>query len=79
MELPSCNSESIQIAGPSGSAPKTEAALTLTQSSSLPQILIAMLQIAYAWYTLAKSTGDEIERNGYTQHRPIKAPSKSAS
>ncbi|KAI4264797.1 MAG: hypothetical protein L6R42_000111 [Xanthoria sp. 1 TBL-2021] len=66
MELPSCNSGSIQIAEPSGSASNTKTTLALAQSSSLPQILIAILQIGYASYTLAKSTGDEIERNSYT-------------
>ncbi|KAL8679907.1 MAG: hypothetical protein Q9224_006994, partial [Gallowayella concinna] len=66
MELPVSHAEHIKMTRSSTSAPETEVELALAKSSSLPQTLIAILQIAYASYTLARNTGDEIERNGYT-------------
>ena len=65
MELQGSHAEYIKLIGPSVNAPETEAKLKIAQSSSLLRVLLAILQIAYASYTLARNTGDEIERNGY--------------
>lgn len=65
MELPGCHAESIKLGRPSDNVPESEPEFALAQSSSIPQIILAILQIIYASYTLARNTGDEIERYGY--------------
>ena len=54
--------------------PQREPNFTIAQSSSLPQILLAIIQIADACYTLAINTGDEIDRNGFASYRLTVVP-----
>lgn len=46
--------------------PSSISELSLAQSSSTAQIVLAIIQIAYASYSLAKNTTGDVERNGYT-------------